>query len=78
MGKERGIQLQGRETNAPDEPVFRDDPVAAGERDGKFQGHNREESLGSLVNSPAREDFDYERSGGNAFREEIARQQTGR
>ena len=77
-GKGRGIQLQEREIKGPGEAVFRDNPVAAGEAGRKFQGHNREESLGSLVNSPAREDFDHGRSGGNAFREEIARQQTGR
>ena len=78
MGKGRGIQLQEREVNAPDEAVFRDDPVAAGEADRRFQAHTREESLGSLVSSPAREDFDHGRSGGNVFREEIARQHTGR
>ena len=78
MGKGGGIRLQEREVNPPRGSIFRDDPVAAEESERRFQAHTRDESLGSLVNSPARENFEQGRDGQNAFRQEIARQQTGR
>ena len=76
--KIEAFSCRNEKLNVSGGQVFRDDPLAAGETDRKFEGHRREESLGSLVNSPAREDFDHGRSGGNAFRDEIVRQQTGR
>ena len=65
FGKKGAIRLQEREVSA--EPQYRDMPPAP-----RIPGHGREESLGSLVSD------DGIRPHGNAFRQELERQKTGR
>ena len=61
---------------------FRDDPMDGGvelaEQRPKPHARAREDSLGSLVDSPTEGGFGRERLRGNAFRDEVARQKTGR
>jgi len=66
LGKKGAIRLQEREVLA--EPQYRDDMPPAP----RIPAHRREESLGSLVSD------DGIRPSGNAFRQELERQKTGR
>jgi hypothetical protein len=70
-GKKGAIRLQDREIrNVPDENQYRDNPDAISPAPPRDY-HVREPSLGSLVS-------DDDRPRGNAFRNEIERQRTGR
>lgn len=79
VGKKGAIRLAERETgrNDPAETGFSDEPTRGVEL--QQRQHTREENLDDLVSSPTREGFgDDPRLQGNAFRDEISRQRTGR
>ncbi|KAI9871018.1 MAG: hypothetical protein M1830_003526 [Pleopsidium flavum] len=79
VGKNGAIRLGEREVGvrAPVETGFRDEPTRGVEL--QQRQHAREENLDDLVSSPTREHFgDDPRMQGNAFRDEITRQKTGR
>jgi len=73
VGNKGAIRLGEREAGAPD-TEFRDEPTRGVEL--QQRQHAREESLDDLVSSPT-EQTDHRRHG-NAFRDEISRQRTGR
>ena len=79
LGKNRSLQLQETAFRPPS-PDFRDEPTHVMDPAQSSASHNRNESLGSLVSSQGGETPDEEqnRHQGNAFREEMARQQTRR
>jgi len=79
VGKNGAIRLGEREVGvrAPAETGFKDETTRGVEL--QQRQHAREESLDDLVSSPTREHFgDDPRKQGNAFRDEVSRQKTGR
>ncbi|KAI9868182.1 MAG: hypothetical protein M1813_006927 [Trichoglossum hirsutum] len=75
------IQLDDDITIPPRNGGFRDNPndgVELEERTSRPRGHARDDSLGSLAGSPTEGAFRRDqRQGGNVFRDEVTRQQTG-
>ncbi|MCJ1362953.1 hypothetical protein MMC16_002059 [Acarospora aff. strigata] len=76
VGKKGGIRLDERGVDIPD-TGFRDEPTRGVEL--QQRQHAREESLDDLVDSPTEEGFGTDpKLHGNAFRDEVSRQKTGR
>ncbi|KAH0542652.1 hypothetical protein FGG08_002975 [Glutinoglossum americanum] len=75
------IQLGDDTMAEPRGDGFRDHPiddVELAERQARPRGHIRDDSLGSLADSPTQGTFRQDqRRGNNAFRDEVARQKTG-
>ncbi|KAI9741334.1 MAG: hypothetical protein M1834_003051 [Cirrosporium novae-zelandiae] len=74
VGKKGPIRLDEYEAGSrPEDPIFTGDARTAGSK--PAHSHAREESLGSLVDSPRVNNFgEAPHDGGNAFRDEISRQ----
>ncbi len=76
VGKKGAIRLGEREVNAPD-TGFKDEPTRGVEL--QERRHVREENLDDLVSSETEQDPGTDsKTHGNAFRDEISRQKTGR
>ena len=79
MGKKGGIRLAETEADIDGRGQYVDEPVRGVELQNRRAGHERDDSLGSLANSPLREGFgDPASPQGNTFRDEITRQRIGR
>jgi len=80
VGNNGPIRLDEQEAGpGPWRGHFRDESNGEIELPQRNPGHAREESLGSLVGTPTQEGFgDPTGTRGNAFRDEISRQKTGR
>ena len=78
LGNKTGIHLGDNDLNTDGRNQYTDQPTQDVELQTRTPGHGREDSLGSLVNSPTREGFEANKTPrSNAFRDEISRQRTG-
>ncbi|MCJ1309053.1 hypothetical protein MMC25_002708 [Agyrium rufum] len=78
MGKKGPIQITDEGSAVPHGDEYKDDYELQQRSPNTKAGHERDISLGSLAGSPTREEFGSRPQGGNAFRDEISRQEQGR